>query len=447
MNERVLLLSVPGLREKDLPLMPRLSELMASGDRAPLSPSVPAVTCPVQVNMTTGELPGEHGVIANGFYWRDECRVEMWTAWNDKVDRPQIWDRLHEHDPSIKSAAWFPLLAKGCGADFICTPAPIHHPDGGESLWCYTKPERLYGELMEELGHFPLHRFWGPLAGIEATQWIVSSARQALSRQEPHFMYLYLPHLDYRAQKFGPDSPEAVEACRELDVEIGRLLDHVGKLDAYADPLWLVASEYAITPVSRVAYPNRLLRDAGLLVTEIDEDGRERIDFARSDAWALVDHQTAHVFVGDSDPATLKRAADVFASIDEVDDVWDAAEQTRHGIQHARSADLVLISHADAWFAYYWWRDDNDAPRFARTVDIHNKPGYDPVEMFFDPEANAAGLGPTPLDATLVRGSHGAPARDESQRGVLLSSVRGVLVEQPMADIDVCETVLRQFGL
>src|SRR5215471_15478179 len=205
----VVLLSIPGLRERDLAPMPNLSQLAAQGDRATLVPSFPAVTCPVQPNMTTGTLPREHGVVANGFYWRDKNQVEMWTAWNDCLERPQIWDLLHQRDPAITSAVWFALNSKGCGADFICTPAPIHNPDGSESLWCYTKPEMLYGELRDALGHFPLKHFWGPLAGIPSTAWIVASAVWAAARSRPNFFYIYLPHLDYAAQNFGPDSEAA----------------------------------------------------------------------------------------------------------------------------------------------------------------------------------------------------------------------------------------------
>ncbi|TWT42842.1 alkaline phosphatase family protein [Botrimarina hoheduenensis] len=450
MNDRVVLLSIPGLRESDLVVMPCLRGLTSAGDLAPLSASAPGVTCAVQANMTTGELAGVHGVIGNGFYWREEQRVEMWTAGNDKVMAPQLWDRLHEHDPTLTSAAWFPLLIKGAGADYICTPAPIHHPDGAESLWCYTRPERLYGELVNNLGHFPLHRFWGPLAGVEGTAWIITSAIEIARREAPHLLYIYLPHLDYRAQKHGPDSPEAVEACRELDAQLGRLIGSLGELPDYRGDaaLWLVASEYAITAVDRVVYPNRLLRQAGLLDVTRDADGRELIDFAESRAWVLADHQTAHAFVRDHDPAVIGRVADVLAKAPGVAEVWDADIQQRHGLWYeGRSADLLAVSDAEAWFAYYWWQEDDLAPKFARTVDIHRKPGYDPAEMFLDPAAHAAGIGGTPLDASRVRGSHGAPVRSPSQRGVLLSSARGVLVEQPMADIDVCETVLRQFGV
>ncbi len=159
--------------------------------------------------MTTGKSPTAHGVVANGFYWRDKNQVEMWTAWNDAIQAPQIWDILHQHDSEIRSAIWFPMLAKGAGADLICTPAPIHNPDGSESLWCYTQPANLYGELRDALGHFPLQHFWGPIANIKSTAWIVDSAVHVAKTERPNFFYIYLPHLDYAAQKTGPDSPAA----------------------------------------------------------------------------------------------------------------------------------------------------------------------------------------------------------------------------------------------
>ena len=156
--------------------MPALARLAAAGDMTALVPSFPCVTCPVQANMTTGTLPNEHGIVANGFYWRDKHEIEMWTAWNECFQRPQIWDTLHKHDPGITSAVWFALHSKGCGADLVCTPAPIHNPDGSESLWCYTKPTEMYGTLRDTLGHFPLQHFWGPMANIKSSAWICESA-------------------------------------------------------------------------------------------------------------------------------------------------------------------------------------------------------------------------------------------------------------------------------
>ena len=441
----VVLLSVPGLREQDLAHMPALSKLTASGGSAALSASFPAVTCPAQVSMTTGCPPSEHGVVANGFYWRDKHEVEMWTAWNEVIQQPQIWDSLQAIDPGITSAVWFPMLSKGCSADFICTPAPIHNPDGSESLWCYTKPEAMYGELRDAFGHFPLQNFWGPMASIASTAWILESAVHCAKRHQPRFFYLYLPHLDYASQKCGPDSPEAIAALGELDAAIAKLAE--GFQDAYdSELLWLVASEYAVVAVDHVAYPNRTLREAGLLAVVTDDQGREQLDFAGSRAWALVDHQFSQVFVSGSDAAVTAQVSDLFQAADGIGEVLSASDQQRYQLNHERSGDVVLVSTPNSWQAYYWWNDDAAAPEYARTVDIHRKPGYDPVEMFFDPASHAAGLGPTPLDATLVQGSHGAPVTSDAQRGVLLASQPGILGEKTYATEEIYDLVLSQFG-
>lgn len=421
--------------------MPRLSKLMAPGDRAPLAPSFPAVTWPVQATMLTGRTVEEHGVIANGFYWRDRQEVEMWTAWNDKIAAPQIWDILHQHDAGLTSAVWFPMLSKGSGADYVCMPAPVHNPDGSESLWCYTKPTELYGELRDALGHFPLQHFWGPMANIKSTAWIVDSAVVAARRFRPNFFYLYLPHLDYAAQRSGPDSPPALAALGELDQALGRLIE--GFREAYQNPnlLWLAASEYVITPVDHVTYPNRVLREAGLLAVR-EEDGGELIDFDASRAWALVDHQLSHVFVKDADPATIARVVELFANREGIAETLAGEDRGKYHLRHGRAGEVILVSTPNSWQAYYYWLDDARAPSFARTVDIHRKPGYDPVELHFDPATKSI-----PLNAALIKGSHGAPAAHDWQRGVLLSSQRGVFVERATADLHVAELVLRQFGI
>jgi predicted AlkP superfamily pyrophosphatase or phosphodiesterase len=441
MSDHILLLSIPGLRGQDLAAMPNLSRLVSAGDRATLVPSFPAVTWPVQSNLLTGKLPAEHGVIANGFFWRDSHQVEMWTAWNDKIQQPQIWDLLHQHDKSLTSAVWFPMLSKGCGADYICMPKPVHNPDGSESLWCYTKPEMMYGTLRDTFGHFPLMNFWGPMANIKSSAWIADSAGWCMQQHRPNFFYIYLPQLDYAAQKSGPDSPAALKAVTELDEVIGKLAATAAA--AYQDQnlVWLVASEYVITPVDHVAYPNRMLREAGLLTVKNDGAG-ELIDFANTPAWALVDHQFSHVFVKDRDAATIARVTNLVRGQPGFADVLAGSDRDKYALSHERAGDVVLISTANSWQAYYYWLDDAKAPKFARTVDIHNKPGYDPVELHFDMATKGI-----PLDATLVKGSHGAPATTDAQRGVLLSSQRGVFVERPMADTDVCDLVLRQFGI
>lgn len=439
MADCVVLLSIPGLRASDLAHMPRLTALTASGDKASLAPSFPAVTWPVQANMLTGKTPREHGVIANGFYWRDKNEVEMWTAWNEKIQQPQIWDILHQHDPSLTSAVWFPMLSKGSGADYVCMPAPIHNPDGSESLWCYTKPQMLYGELRDALGHFPLQHFWGPLANIKSSDWIGLSAEHAAAKYKPRFFYIYLPHLDYAAQKTGPDSSQAIAALGELDAVIGRMVDSMTKSYDGQHLLWLIASEYVITPVDHVTYPNRVLREAGLLKLK-ESEGAEEIDFAQTPAWALVDHQFSHCFV--RDPAQIEKVAALFRGREGIAEVLVGKDRAKYDMDHERSGEIILISTPNSWQAYYWWLDDAKAPKYARTVDIHQKPGYDPVELHFDFATKSV-----PIDATLIKGSHGAPAREEWQRGVLLSSQKGVFVEAPTADTDVCDIVLRQFGI
>ncbi len=438
MTQPLILLSIPNLREKDVAVMPRLRELTAGGEIADLRPSFPAVTCPVQANMTTGKLPRDHGVVANGFYWRDRRHAEMWTAPNDCIGRPQLWDLL-SHDPGgAKSAVWFPLHSKGCEADFVCTPAPIHNPDGTESLWCYTRPVELYGTLRDEFGHFPLKHYWGPLAGIESSRWIADSAVFAARKWRPAFFYIYLQTLDYAAQKTGPESAAADQAVQDLDAVLGTLAE--GMQAAYGRrPLWIAAGEYAITPVRQVVYPNRILRDAGLLAVR-EEDGKETIDFEASRAWALVDHQIAHVFVAGGDESTTRRVAELLRGASGVDEVLAGPDRTRYAMDHPRSGEAIVICSPDAWAAYYWWLDDDRAPPFARHVDIHRKPGYDPVELHFDPATRSI-----PLDATLVKGSHGAPVRDRTQQTVVVASEPLKLPRTPIADTDLFGMVLRHF--
>jgi predicted AlkP superfamily pyrophosphatase or phosphodiesterase len=275
---------------------------------------------------------------------------------------------------------------------------------------------------------------------VKATAWIADSAVIAARHWQPDFFYIYLPHLDYAAQRTGPDSAAADLAVAELDEVIGRLA--AGMTEAYqSNLLWLVAGEYAITPVDHVTYPNRMLREAGLLAVREAEDG-EHLDLERSRAFALVDHQFSHIFVTDGDEQLAARAADVFRGQPGIAEVLVGAQRGRYDLEHARSGEVILISTPRSWQAYYWWLADDRAPRFARTVDIHRKPGYDPVELFFDPATKSI-----PLNASLVKGSHGAPAIDRSQRTVLLASEPTLFPLKPLEDTDVFAIVLNHFGL
>ncbi len=415
-TEHLIYLSIPGLRPRDVSdvsLAPTLDGWASSGASAELAPSFPCITSPVQASTWTGASPGVHGVIANGFYHRDRRAVEFWVGRNEVVGGRQIWDVLAS--TGRKSAVWHAQNIKDASATYIVTPAPIHKADGTTELWCYSKPEGLYRDLLDDLGHFPLQHYWGPLANIESSKWILAGAKWLIERYDPDFHYIYLPHLDYAAQKFGPDSSEASQAVRELDALLGEFDAFLRQRPMGATVVFLVASEYAMTDVTGVVYPNIELRRAGLLQT-CDSDAGAVIDFAASKAFAMVDHQCAHVYAAAD---AIEPVASLFRGMTGVDGVYAGDDRGSIGLNHPHAGEVVLSSRPDHWFAYYWWEDEADAPAFARTVDIHSKPGYDAVELFFDPATRSI-----PLNADLVRGSHGAPARDASQRGGLICSAR-----------------------
>ena len=441
MTSSVFLLSVPGLRPDDIRHMKNLQAIAGNGERIPLIPSFPCVTWPVQSNMVCGSQPKDHGVVANGFFWRDSNEVEMWTAWNEKIQQPQVWDMLEKRGK--RCAVWFPMLSKGCGAQYVCMPAPVHHPDGSESLWCYTKPESLYGDLLEEHGHFPLHNFWGPQTSIASSRWIVDSAITAADRLRPDFFYIYLPHLDYAAQRSGPDSAEAKTALVELDKLLGNLFETMPRV-LEKDVIWMVASEYAIVPVNHVVYPNRILREAGFM--DVYRNEGEWIDFRNSQAWALVDHQFSHVYLKSPDSKDqVKAVAELFRDRNGIAEVLVEKDREKYQLDHPRSGEIILVSEPKSWQAYYYWLEDAEAPAFARTVDIHRKPGYDPVELFFDPVTKSI-----PLDATLVKGSHGAPVLAPFQQGIFASSRAGILEQSNLRegaihDYNICQLILNQF--
>ena len=363
----------------------------------------------------------------------------MWTAWNDCIQRPQIWDILHDRDRAITSAVWFPLHSKGSGADYICTPAPVHNADGSESPWCFTRPEGLYDELKTKHGHFPLQHFWGPLAGIQSTTWIVDSAILTAEKYKPNFFYLYLPHLDYAAQKNGPDSKAAHQAVADLDTELGKLI--AGFEKAYSEaPLWLAASEYVISRVNDVTYPNRILREAGLLKVSEAEDG-EHLDFTTSKAWALADHQFSHVFVQDSDPKMIKKVARLFAKQPGIAEVLTGEDLAKYHTRPPPHAATSCSSPTRTVGKPTTGGRTMPRPRSTPAPSISTaSPATIPSNSSSTPARRPSRSTPTLFTART------APAKDPSQRGVLLTSEPGVFLGGQLADTQVAELVLKQFA-
>lgn len=446
-TEHLVFLSVPGLRPRDIDKdnTPTLHSWANAGALAEIIPTFPCVTSCVQASMLTGTPPGVHGVIANGFFHRDRREVEFWVGHNDVIVGEQIWDAIRRRRPGFTSAVWHAQNIKGAAADFIVTPAPIHEPDGKMKLWCYSKPDGLYPQVLDEMGHFPLQHYWGPLSNIESTKWILNAAVWLTEKHRPNLHWIYVPHLDYAAQKFGPNGPQSQLALKELDQCLAEFALRITALSG--ETVFLVAGEYALTDVAGVVFPNRLLREAGLLKVR-EEDGREYLDFKNSTAFALVDHQFAHIYLS-GDPSRERKQADrtivdLFKNVRGVATVHAGDDRARIGMNHPRSGDVILVCDDAHWLAYYWWFDDAAAPPFARTVDIHRKPGYDPVELFFDPVAKGI-----PLDATLVRGSHGVPATESKHRTALICSVASETVQtgRTYRDTDVKQINLELLGL
>jgi predicted AlkP superfamily pyrophosphatase or phosphodiesterase len=416
---------------------PNLKRLAARGALRPLRTVTPAVTCTVQSTLVTGLMPSGHGAVANGWYFRDLSEVWLWRQSNRLVAGEKIWEAGRKRDPAFTCAKMFWWYNMYSSADWSATPRPMYPADGRKIPDHYAHPHELHDELDAKLGTFPLFKFWGPLTDISSTDWIARATLHVMQTRNPTLTLTYLPHLDYNLQRLGPDlaHPRVQQDLKELDAACGTLIDYASSSGREV----IVVSEYGITPVIDAVHVNRALREAGLIRVRPEERGREILDPGASAAFALADHQVAHVYVNDRNRISEVRG--LLESVDGIEQVLDEAGKRAMGLDHERSGELVAISKPDRWFSYYYWLDDRRAPDFARTVDIHRKPGYDPVELFVDPEIRfpmlATGwrlakrkLGLRTLldvislkDTRLVKGSHGR-LTDAPEHGPLVISSR-----------------------
>lgn len=432
MAHPTVVLNVVGLSEAVIGThTPALQRLARRGRVVQLEPPLPAVTTTVQSSMVTGLAPGEHGIVGNGWYHRDLAEVRFWHRSNHLVQGEKLWETARRRDTNVTTANLFWWYNNYSSCDLTLNVRPIYKADGRKISDCYTKPAELREDLQRELGRFPLQHFWGPFASVRSTHWIADAAIMVQQRYHPTLMLLYLPHLDYALQKFGPGSAEAHQAAVELDSELARLVDFFDQ----AQLRTMIVSEYGIEPVERAIAPNRALRAANLLAIRT-EQGLELLDPGACEAFAVADHQVAHVYV--REPAMVEHVAELCRGIEGVERVLNREAQHEAGLGHERAGELVLVARSGWWFTYDYWEDEARAPDFARTVDIHRKPGYDPRELFIDPGWRwpRLSLGQrlvrsrylnmralmdfVPLDTALVRGSHGRVDVAEPYRPVMI---------------------------
>lgn len=410
---------------------PFLSKYIEGKRKTKVKPIIPAVTCSAQSTYVTGKMPSDHGIVGNGWYFKDECEIKFWRQSNKLVQEKKIWELAKEADPSFTSANicwWYNMYST---VDYSVTPRPMYPADGRKIPDCYTHPFSLRDELQNKLGIFPLFKFWGPATTIESTQWIANASKYIEEKYSPTLSFVYLPHLDYILQQVGINFSKIAKHLNEIDEICADLITFYESKGAKV----ILLSEYGISDVSNPIHLNRLFREKGYIAIR-EEMGHDLLDAGASKAFAVADHQVAHIYLNDK--SLLGEVRDLLKKTKGISQILEGENKTAAGLDHDRAGDFVAVADKNFWFTYYYWVDDVKAPDYARTVDIHKKPGYDPVELFIDPEIKfpmlkiggilakkKAGfrqlMDVIPLDATLVKGSHGRIQEDKNQWPILVA--------------------------
>ncbi len=432
---------------------PNLSALARDGISVPLTTITPAVTCSVQSTILTGLLPSGHGIVANGWYFRDLAEIKFWRQSNRLVQGEKVWETGRRREPGFTCAKIFWWYNMYSSADVSITPRPIYPADGRKIPDIYTHPSSLGDRLKSAIGEFPFFNFWGPQANIRSSEWIAEAALHVDATTHPTLMLIYLPHLDYNLQRLGPDYPGIGQDLRAIDRVCGRLVERFRSDGKHV----IVLSEYGITRITEPIHINRILREAGYVQVRA-ELSWEALDAGASEAFAVSDHQIAHIYV--KDQRNIPEVRFLLERVKGIERVLDRSQQAEIGLAHRRSGELVAIAEADRWFTYYYWLDDACAPDFARTVDIQRKPGYDPVELFVDPRLRFPGLKVAkillkkqlgfrylmdviPLDASLVKGSHGRVTDKQTDGPLLITSAKDLVLTECVNAIEVKDLILR----
>ena len=430
---------------------PFIKSFLVRGQASNIEPVLPAVTCAVQSTYVTGKWPSEHGIVGNGWYFKDECEVKFWRQSNKLVEQPKIWDDLKEKYPNFTCANHFWWYNMYSNVDFSLTPRPNYLADGRKIPDVYSYPAELRDEMQSTIGTFPLFEFWGPKTTINSSKWIANAALLTDKKHNPDLTLIYLPHLDYNLQRYGLDFKIISKDLNEIDAVVKQLVQHYESLDARV----ILLSEYGITNVNKPIHLNRILRKEGYIAIR-EERGLELLDAGQSDAFAVADHQIAHVYCkNDKD---IDKVATLIKAVEGVEKVLYGEDLKDYYIDHDRCGDIVVVADKDSWFTYYFWLDDAKAPDYARMVDIHKKPGYDPVEMMTDPKdklvmAKVVGklikkkmgfrtvMDIIPIDATLIKGSHGRITEDVEDYPIFISNHSSGKNDQTISAIQVRDLI------
>lgn len=438
---RLAVLNVVGLSKSLLgPHMPGITAFANKEGIHSHPPAFPAVTCTAQSSIVTGKDTSQHGIVGNGWFDRESAEVRFWKQSNHIVKGEKLWDTLKREVPNFTCAKLFWWYNMYSSADFSITPRPLYPADGRKVFDVHTQPMGMRDEIKKDLGEFPFPSFWGPAAGIPSSKWIAASAKWVEEKHQPTLSLVYLPHLDYCLQKDGPDAPNVPAELQQIDAVVTDLIQWY---EARGIRVFIL-SEYGISRVEHPIHLNRMFRQKGWLQLKT-ELGRETLDCGASKVFAVADHQVAHVYI--NDPSLRDEVMELLNSQPHIEEVRIPAMHWGESPGTERAGDLIAVANPDAWFTYYFWDQDALAPDYARTIDIHRKPGYDPCELFLDPALRLPKwkiakfllrkkiglrglLEVIPLDASLVRGSHGRDQVPQDEQPVFIGSQRAIASAQ-----------------
>ncbi len=483
--KRTAVLNVVGLAESLIgPATPNIARFAGQGTKTAIVPAFPAVTCTAQSTYLTGTPPARHGIVGNGWYNRELAEVQFWKQSNHLVQGDKIWEQLRRMDSSESGGAtadggggrplpggsrrftcaklfwWHNMYSS---ADYSITPRPAYPAAGGKVFDIHTWPHGLGPARKRDLGDFPFPTVWGPAAGVTTPQgaddavsrWIAASAKWIEDKYAPTLSLIYLPHLDYNLQRYGP-TPAVTGDLRKIDAIAGDLISFFQARGVQV----ILLSEYGIEAVDSPIHLNRVFREKGWLTVK-EELGLEILDAGASKVFAVADHQVAHIYLNDRSLESQVRQ--VLENHSGIQSILGPAEKMAAGLDHPRSGDLIAEAKEGAWFTYYYWLDDAKAPDFARCVDMHRKPGYDPVELFLDPKIPFVKLkilwrllqknmgfrmlmDVIALDATLVKGSHGRRGSTARPRPVLICERPNLPLAARIDSTEVCGIVKSQMA-